>query len=343
MYAFFRFRQAKQALVAPQQSITANNGCYRIRSALERILHDSLFIGPLAGRDAPKDYFLKDFQASTFRCAFHRLLKSSILKYHPASRNLMLTVISPAKTLDFDTSPTTSKNSRPLFTSHTSALVDVMRKKSPKDLSKLMGISPKLAALNVERFQSFSPGSKTGKQALLAFKGDVYIGLEAENYGERDFNFAQKNLRILSGLYGVLRPLDMIQPYRLEMGVRLKTNNYKTLYEFWGDEIGESLGIELSKHRNKTLVNLASIEYFKSVASSKLPGKVITPVFKDYSKGTYKVLGFFAKKARGSMASFIVKNRISKPEDIKAFAEDGYEYNETYSTDDNWVFTRKAS
>lgn len=255
----------------------------------------------------------------------------------------MLTVISPAKTLDFDTSPTTSKNSNPVFTRHTRALVDVMREKSPKDLSKLMGISPKLAELNVERFQSFSPGSKTAKQALLAFKGDVYIGLDAESYGERDFNFAQKSLRILSGLYGVLRPLDLIQPYRLEMGIKLKTKNSKTLYEFWGDEIGESLGKELAEHRNKTLVNLASIEYFKSVSTARLPGKVITPVFKDYSNGAYKVLGFFAKKARGSMASFIVKNRINKPEDLKAFSEDGYQYNETYSTDDQWVFTRKAN
>ena len=255
----------------------------------------------------------------------------------------MLTVISPAKTLDFDTSPKTSKNSAPIFTTRTSALVDVMRKKSSKDLSKLMGISPKLAALNVERFQSFEPRSKTAKQALLAFKGDVYLGLEVENYGERDFNFAQKNLRILSGLYGILKPLDMIQPYRLEMGTRLKTNNCKTLYEFWGDEIGEVLGNDLSGHRNKTLLNLASIEYFKAVSTSKLPGKVITPVFKDYSKGTYKVLGFFAKKARGLMASFIVKNRINKPDDIKAFSEDGYQYNESYSTDNQWVFTRKAS
>jgi cytoplasmic iron level regulating protein YaaA (DUF328/UPF0246 family) len=255
----------------------------------------------------------------------------------------MLTVISPAKTLDFDTPPATSKNSTPVFTAHTNKLVEVMRKKSPKDLSKLMGISPKLADLNVARFQSFGPRLKTAKQALLAFKGDVYLGLEAETYGERDFNFAQKNLRILSGLYGILRPLDMIQPYRLEMGTRLKTNTCKTLYEFWGDEIGAALGSDLSEHRNKTLLNLASMEYFKAVSTSKLPGKVITPVFKDYSKGTYKVLGFFAKKARGLMASFIVKNRVNKPEDIKAFSEDGYQYNESYSTADQWVFTRKAN
>jgi uncharacterized protein len=287
--------------------------------------------------------FLLDFAASVLTCPFHPNLKSSILSDFSIPRILMLTVISPAKTLDFDTSPTTSKNSKPVFTKHTRALVDVMREKSPRELSKLMGISPKLAELNVERFQSFGPHSKTTKQALLAFKGDVYIGLDAETYGERDFNFAQKNLRILSGLYGVLRPLDMIQPYRLEMGIKLKTKNYKTLYEFWGDEIGETLGRELIEHRNKTLVNLASIEYFKSVSTTRLPGKVITPVFKDYSNGTYKILGFYAKKARGSMASFIVKNRISKPEDIKAFSEDGYQYNDSYSTDDQWVFTRKAS
>jgi hypothetical protein len=255
----------------------------------------------------------------------------------------MITVISPAKTLDFDTSPTTLKHSAPVFTARTSTLVDVMRRKSSKDLSKLMGISPKLAALNVARFQSFDLRSKMAKQALLAFKGDVYLGLEAETYGERDFNFAQKNLRILSGLYGILRPLDMIQPYRLEMGTRLIINSHKTLYEFWGEELGEALGSELCEHRNKTLLNLASIEYFKAVSTTKLPGKVITPVFKDYTKGTYKVLGFFAKKARGLMASFIVKNRISKPEDIKAFSEDGYKYNESYSTDDQWAFTRKAS
>lgn len=254
----------------------------------------------------------------------------------------MLTVISPAKTLDFETPASTKKNSLPVFQKETRELVDVMRGKSAKDLSKLMGISPKLGELNADRFQKFKPRSKDGKQAVLAFKGDVYMGLDAESYTERDFNFAQKNLRILSGLYGVLKPLDLIQPYRLEMGTKLKTDRGKNLYEYWGSNIGESLAEELLAHRNKSLINLASNEYFKAVDTNALSGRLITPVFKDYSNGTYKVLSFFAKKARGAMATFIVKNRINKPEDIKGFAEDGYVYNETYSSDDQWVFTRKA-
>lgn len=255
----------------------------------------------------------------------------------------MLTVISPAKTLDFETPSSTDKNSSPLFPKQTHQLVDVMKTKSAKDLSKLMGISPKLGELNAQRFQDFKTSSTTAKQALLAFKGDVYIGLDADSYNERDFNFAQKNLRILSGLYGVLRPLDMIAPYRLEMGTKLATDHAKNLYEFWGDRIGETLAAELAKHRNKSLINLASNEYFKAVASDRLPGRLITPVFKDYSNGTYKILSFFAKKARGSMASYMVKNRISKPDDLKDFNEDGYTYNENLSSEDNWVFTRKAN
>ena len=255
----------------------------------------------------------------------------------------MITVISPAKTLDFDTPSTTSKKSKPIFATRTKSLIDVMRKKSSKDLSKLMGISQKLAELNVERFQTFGKSSKTSKQALLAFKGDVYMGLEAEKYSEKDLSFAQKNLRILSGLYGVLKPLDLIQAYRLEMGTRLKTDNYKSLYEFWGEEIGAALQKELGDHRNNSLINLASTEYFKSVSAQSLPGKIITPVFKDYNKGTFKILSFFAKRARGAMATFIIKNRINKPDDIKGFSEDGYAYNETYSTENQWVFTRKAT
>lgn len=255
----------------------------------------------------------------------------------------MLTVISPAKSLDFDTPAHTSKNSKPIFSKQTNELVSVMRGKSARDLSKLMGISPKLAELNVERYQHFKPRAKDAKQAILAFKGDVYIGLDAETYNERDFNFAQKHLRILSGLYGVLKPLDLIQPYRLEMGTRLKLGRKTGLYDFWGEEIGKSLGQELAAQKNNTLVNLASNEYFKAVTKEHLPGRIITPAFKDYSNGSYKFLSFFAKKARGSMATFIVKERIDKPEDLKQFNVDGYVYNESFSTEDTWVFTRKAS
>lgn len=254
----------------------------------------------------------------------------------------MLTVISPAKSLDFETPSLTAKSSAPVFPTQTRELVSIMKDKTPKDLAKLMSISPKLAELNVERYQSFKPRSKDGKQALLAFRGDVYIGLDADSYTERDYTFAQKNLRILSGLYGVLKPLDLIQPYRLEMGTRLETPKGQSLYEYWGSRIGKSIADELSEHRNKTLINLASNEYFKAVDTDQLPGRLITPVFKDYNKGTYKILSFFAKKARGAMASYIVRNRINRPEDIKSFDWDGYTFNESYSSESDWVFTRKA-
>jgi cytoplasmic iron level regulating protein YaaA (DUF328/UPF0246 family) len=207
-----------------------------------------------------------------------------------------------------------------------------------------MGISEKLAELNVDRFKSWKPpfDSRNAKQSILAFKGDVYLGLEVENYVARDFDFAQKSLRILSGLYGVLRPLDLIQPYRLEMGTRLPNKKGDDLYAFWGDAITKGISEDLSRHRNKTLINLASNEYFKSVRPDLLPGDVITPVFKDYNKGTYKVMSFFAKRARGLMASYIVQHRINKPADIKEFDVDGYQFNDSFSTDTNWVFTRKA-
>jgi cytoplasmic iron level regulating protein YaaA (DUF328/UPF0246 family) len=256
----------------------------------------------------------------------------------------MLTVISPAKTLDFDTPPITKKISKPDFTTQSNELVEIMRKRSPKQLSSLMRISPKLAELNSNRFEDwslpFTPDN--AKQAVLAFRGDVYLGLQAENYGERDFTFAQKNLRILSGLYGLLKPLDLIQPYRLEMGIKLKNKCGKNLYDFWGNTISETLHEELSQHKNKTLINLASNEYFKSIKPELLPGEVITPVFKDFSNGSYKILSFYAKKARGYMASFIVRNRINKIDDIKEFDIDGYKYNGDMSTSKNWVFTRKA-
>lgn len=256
----------------------------------------------------------------------------------------MLTVISPAKTLDFEAKPQTRKVSQPQFLQNSAELVGTMRTQSPKNLSKLMGISPKLAELNADRFQTwetpFTP--ENAKQAILAFRGDVYIGLAAEEYGERDFSFAQKNLRILSGLYGLLKPLDLIQPYRLEMGTKIKNPGGNDLYEYWSSTVTAAISEELAAHRNKTLINLASLEYFKAVQPKLLPGKLVTPVFKDFKNGTYKILSFFAKKARGSMASFIIKNRISKPEDIKAFDIDGYRFNADLSTDDSWVFTRKA-
>ncbi len=250
----------------------------------------------------------------------------------------MLTVISPAKTLDFDTPAQTSKSSLPRFQKETRQLVTVMQGKTAPDLARLMRISSKLAELNTERFQHWKARSRQTKQSILAFKGDVYIGLEAETYTERDFTFAQKHLRILSGLYGLLKPLDLIQPYRLEMGTKLATSKGHTLYDYWGSRIARELADELRGQRNKTLVNLASREYFKAVETALLPGRVVTPVFKDYNHGSYKVISFFAKKARGSMSSFIVKNRITRPEDLKAFDVDGYRY--SHASDDTWTFLR---
>lgn len=256
----------------------------------------------------------------------------------------MITVLSPAKTLDYDSPVSIKKASEPRFLRDAASLARLMKKKSAKDLSGMMNISPKLADLNVERFQNWSSSSQSEeqRQALLAFKGDVYLGLEADSYSARDFNFAQKNLRILSGLYGLLKPLDLIQPYRLEMGIKLKNSKGNDLYKFWNKTIAGALTQELAGHRNKTLINLASIEYFKAVDLDFLPNKVITPIFKDYNKGTYKILSFFSKKARGMMATYIVKNRINQPEALKSFDTNGYHYSEELSKDNQWVFTRKA-
>jgi len=255
----------------------------------------------------------------------------------------MLALISPAKTLDFTTKPKTKKHSLPSFLDRSEQLILQLRKNSPARLSKMMGISEKLAILNRERYEQwqlpFNPSN--AKQAILSFKGDVYIGLEAEKYTQWDFNFAQKHIRILSGLYGLLKPLDLIQPYRLEMGSKLKNRKGADLYSFWGDLITETINEELAGQRAKCLINLASNEYFKSVNRSKLEGRLITPVFKDYNKGDYKVLGFFAKRARGSMASYIVHNRIDRAEGIKDFDLDRYRFNKKLSTDDKWTFTRK--
>jgi len=256
----------------------------------------------------------------------------------------MLTLISPAKTLDFERPLATSHVSTPVFLKESAQLVDVMRDHSAADLSKLMRISPKLGELNAERFEQwrlpFTPDN--ARQAILAFRGDVYVGLDADSYSQRDFTFAQKSLRILSGLYGVLKPLDLIQPYRLEMGSRVSNGENKDLYGFWGDTITEALNTELAGHRNKSVINLASNEYFKSVRTKALIGQVITPVFKDYSKGTYKILAFYAKKARGLMASHIIQNRLNTPDAMKEFTTDGYHFNEDFSSEHEWVFTRKA-
>ena len=254
----------------------------------------------------------------------------------------MLVVISPAKTLDFETAPIIRKSSQPLFLNDAQLLIEQLQQLAPHQLSSLMSISDKLGELNYDRYQSWSrPFSlNNAKQALLAFKGDVYTGLNPEQFSQEDFAFAQRHLYILSGLYGALRPLDLIQPYRLEMGTRLANARGANLYEFWGDKITDSINKAVKISGSEVLVNLASIEYFKSVVPHALRCEVITPVFKENKGGKFKVVSFLAKKARGMMTAYIIRNRLDLPQDIKAFAEGGYAYNADQSSNREWVFTR---
>ncbi len=254
----------------------------------------------------------------------------------------MLMVISPAKKLDFQTKPITQKYTQPQLLEHASILVDILKKKTIDDLIKLLNISYGLAELNLERYQKWQPPFtlENAKQAILAFNGDVYEGLRANEMKDDDFDFAQKHLRILSGLYGVLRPLDLIQPYRLPMGTKLVNPRGKNLYQFWGDIITEVLNDVLEDLTDRVLVNLASNEYFKAIKPEKLIAPVVTPVFKEYKNGHLRVISFYAKKARGMMARFVILNRITKLEDLKEFKVGGYKYEPSESTDDRFVFIR---
>ena len=256
----------------------------------------------------------------------------------------MLIVVSPAKTLDYETPPKIREFSQPDYLDDSQQLVTRMRQFTAPQLSKLMGVSDKIADLNVDRFKNWNPKftQKNAKQSVLAFKGDVYTGLDAESFSAKDFKFAQKHLRVLSGLYGLLRPLDLMQPYRLEMGTKLDTDHGKNLYDFWGSTITEGLNAQLKKTKSKYLINLASNEYFKAVKPKELDAEVITPAFKEYKDGEYKMIGFFAKKARGMLSRYIIQNQLTDPEDIKSFSEEGYKYNKKLSKGNNWVFTRAS-
>lgn len=254
----------------------------------------------------------------------------------------MLLVISPAKTLDFENPAHTKIHSEADFLKESSQLIGELRQLKIDDISTMMGISSKLAQLNFERFHQwqtpFTP--ENSKQALLAFKGEVYTGIDAASFSEEDFIQAQDHLRILSGLYGVLQPLDLIQAYRLEMGRKLSTRKGETLYQFWGDKITTSINKDLAKNGSKYLINLASYEYFKSINKKKLKAEIITPTFKDLKGDTYKTISFYAKKARGLMTRFIIQNKISDPEELKAFNLEGYNYNPSLSKENIPVFTR---
>ncbi|WP_407295686.1 peroxide stress protein YaaA [Stutzerimonas zhaodongensis] len=254
----------------------------------------------------------------------------------------MLMVISPAKTLDYDTPPTTRRFTQPEHLDHAQALISQLRDMSPQQISDLMHLSDKLAALNVARYGSwnaaFTPSN--AKQALLAFKGDVYTGLNANDFTEADLDFAQQHLRMLSGLYGVLRPLDLMQPYRLEMGTKLANPRGKDLYAFWGDRISEWLNQALAAQGDDVLLNLASNEYFGAVKRHALNARVIDVDFKDQKNGQYKIISFYAKKARGLMSRYVIKERIKKPEQLKQFNYDGYRYSPDSSSTDHLVFLR---
>lgn len=249
----------------------------------------------------------------------------------------MLVVVSPAKKLDMRAAEGVQP-SEPVFREQADELAEVARALSVKDLQKLMGISENLAKLNAERFSDF--GRMQTKPAALAFAGDTYQGLEANSLDTEELAWAQDHLRILSGLYGVLRPLDAIEPYRLEMGSRLKTGRGKSLYDFWGDKISQALNAQARDVQADALINCASQEYFGAVDRDALNLRVITPVFMEEKAGTAKIVSFFAKKARGAMARFIIQRRLTDPDQIKAFDTGGYRYRNDLSDDGNWVFLR---
>ncbi len=254
----------------------------------------------------------------------------------------MLILVSPAKTLDFETAPLVSDNTQPLFLDDSQELIDQLKKLPPAKVGKLMHISDKLAQLNSQRFKEWKQPltTETAKQSLFAFQGDVYTGMDAASMKKNDVKFAQKHLRILSGLYGVLRPLDLMLPYRLEMGTKLVNKRGQNLYHFWGDSVTDVLNAELDNMKKPFVANLASNEYFKVVNKNKLVADTISPVFKDKKNGEYKLISFFAKKARGMMARYIIDNRVLKPADLHDFDTAGYKYNKKMSTEFEPVFTR---
>jgi cytoplasmic iron level regulating protein YaaA (DUF328/UPF0246 family) len=253
----------------------------------------------------------------------------------------MLMIISPAKTLDYESPLATKTHTQPDFLDDACELIDQLKTLEPHQVSNLMNISDKLGQLNAERFRNwhtpFTPDN--ARPSVLAFKGDVYTGLDAESFSEEDFSFAQKHLRILSGLYGLLKPLDLMQPYRLEMGTKFENTRGKDLYAFWGRKITDALN-QLLADDDKTLINLASNEYFKSVQKKNLDARLITPQFKDWKNGQYKMISFYAKKARGLMCRYVIQNRITNAEDLKGFNLDGYYFSEDQSDNNNWVFLR---
>jgi uncharacterized protein len=254
----------------------------------------------------------------------------------------MITLLSPAKTLDFESPSVHSICTKPEFISFSKDLISGLIKLSAEEISNLMGISPKLAQLNKDRFQnwSHSPAPSDSKQAILAFKGDVYEGMQAWDFNKQDFEYAQKNLRVLSGLYGILKPLDLIQAHRLEMGTAYANPAGKDLYAFWGDRLCNCLNKEIENSSSPFLINLASQEYFKATRSNQLNAQVVSPIFKDEKNGKFKIISFYAKKARGLMSSYLIRNRVDSLDALRDFSSMGYEFEAKDSTEFKPVFLR---
>jgi cytoplasmic iron level regulating protein YaaA (DUF328/UPF0246 family) len=246
--------------------------------------------------------------------------------------------------MDFQSKASIAKHTFPEFKEDAEILVKTLRALSKAEFSKVMKVSEKLADLNIERYASWRPDLKpnTGKQALLAFKGDIYSGMDVDHYNAKDFDFAQKHLRILSGLYGVLRPLDLMQPYRLEMATKLATSRGKNMYQFWGNKINESIKKLLKQEKSGVLVNLCSAEYFKGILPKDLDARIISPSFKEFKDGSYRFITLYAKKARGMMCNFIIQNHIEHVDDLKSFDVEDYKFNPDLSSENELVFTRGA-
>ena len=254
----------------------------------------------------------------------------------------MLAILSPAKTLDYQTPLTTNKSTQPDFNTESKELIATLRKFAPAEIGSLMKISDNLAELNHRRYAEWQnqANEDNARPALFAFKGDVYLGLDAQTLGARDINFAQKHLRVLSGLHGLLRPLDLIQPYRLEMGTRLATRRGSNLYQFWGNKVTDNINKALAQQTSKVLLNLASNEYYQVIQAERIEGRILNINFKELRDGKYRFVSFAAKRARGLMARYMIDNRITRPSQLRQFDVDRYAFNEALSRDDEWIFTR---
>jgi cytoplasmic iron level regulating protein YaaA (DUF328/UPF0246 family) len=254
----------------------------------------------------------------------------------------MIILLSPAKTVDFETATNISEYSTPEFIKEAAIIAKELKKLSFNELKKVLEVSQKLAELNFERYKVWQPEHdlQNAKQAILTFKGDVFTGLSAENLSIDDLQYAQDHLVILSALYGILRPLDLIRPFRIEMAAKFSLPGFKNLYEYWGETIKTHLKEKINDHENQTIINLASEEYYKAIKPKQIKTKIITPVFKELKGDKYKIVSIYAKRARGLMTSYIIKNRIADPENLKFFENEGYFYNDPLSDENNWVFTR---